>query len=327
MKQNILVVGGAGFIGSHMVRKLIRNGYSVVVVDDLSGGYASAVVGAELCVGNIADTVFLHSVFSDHDFSAVIHFASFISVGESVSNPGKYYSNNLSATISLLEVMRSYSVDKLIFSSTAAVYGKPDYLPIDEQHPLKPINPYGRSKLMMEQILDDYDSAYKLRSVRLRYFNAAGAEPDEHLGERHEPETHLIPLVLQTLSGRRDMFYLYGDDYNTPDGTCIRDYIHVSDLCSAHLLSLKHLLSGGKSVTYNLGYGVGYSVREIIDLAENLTGKKLRYDIKPKRDGDASELVADAKRCRSELGWMPTCGSLEKIITDAWIWEKKHPWN
>ena len=180
---------------------------------------------------------------------------------------------------------------------------------------------------MMEQILDDYDSAYQLRSVRLRYFNAAGAEPEEDLGERHEPETHLIPLVMQTLSGRRDIFYLYGDDYNTPDGTCIRDYIHVIDLCSAHLFALNYLLSGGKSVTFNLGYGTGYSVREIINMAENITGQKLRFVIKPKRDGDAPELVADSQRCRDELGWSPTCNSLEKIITDAWAWEKKYPWN
>jgi UDP-glucose 4-epimerase len=179
---------------------------------------------------------------------------------------------------------------------------------------------------MMEQILGDYDSAYQLRSVCLRYFNAAGAEPDEHLGERHEPETHLIPLVLQTLSGRRDMFYIYGDDYNTVDGTCIRDYVHVSDLCSAHLLALNHLLTGGKSAAYNLGYGKGYSVREIIDLSENITGKKLRYVVKPRREGDPPKLVADAKRCRSDLGWMPTFDSLEKIISHAWIWETYHPW-
>jgi UDP-glucose 4-epimerase len=255
-----------------------------------------------------------------------MHFASHISVGESVNNPDKYYSNNLISSIGLFDVMREFQVDKIIFSSTAAVYGNPVYSPIDEKHPTKPINPYGRTKLMVEDVLKDYELAYGLRSVCLRYFNAAGADPDGFLGERHDPETHLIPLILQTLSGRRDSFYLFGDNYNTPDGTCIRDYVHVNDLCSAHLLALNKLLTGGKSSTYNLGYGVGYSIREVIEIAEIITDRRLKYLIKPKREGDSPELVANANLCRDELGWSPKYADLKTIIKHAWQWEQKYPW-
>jgi UDP-glucose 4-epimerase len=327
MKPKILVLGGAGYIGSHLVRILISEGYSPVVIDDLSGGFASAVTDAELIVGSISDKKFLRTIFSFHTFSAVMHLASFISVGESVNHPGKYYSNNLISSIGLLDVMREFQVDKIIFSSTAAVYGNPLYTPIDEKHPTQPINPYGRTKLMVEEVLKDYEIAYGLRSVCLRYFNAAGADPEGILGERHDPETHLIPLILQSLSGRRDLFDLYGDNYSTPDGTCIRDYVHVMDLCTAHLLSLNKLLSGGNSATYNLGYGKGYSVREVIESAQKITGQKLKYSIKPKREGDSPELVANAILCRDELGWSPKYDSLDTIISHAWDWEQKYPWN
>ncbi len=326
MKPKILVLGGAGYIGSHMVRMLLSEGYSPVVIDDLSGGFASAVADAEFIVGSISDKNFLRTIFSSNTFSAVMHFASFISVGESVNYPGKYYSNNLISSIGLLDVMREFQVDKIIFSSTAAVYGNPLYTPIDEKHPTLPINPYGRTKLMVEEVLKDYEIAYGLRSVCLRYFNAAGADPEGVLGERHDPETHLIPLILQTLSGRRDSFDLYGDNYNTPDGTCIRDYVHVTDLCSAHLLALNKLLSGGNSSTYNLGYGNGYSVREVIESAQKITGRKLNYSNKPKRDGDSPELVANSNLCRDELGWSPKYDSLDTIISHAWDWEQKYPW-
>jgi UDP-glucose 4-epimerase len=326
MKPKILVLGGAGYIGSHMVRMLLSEGYSPVVIDDLSGGFASAVAEAEFIVGSISDKNFLRTIFSSHTFSAVMHFASFISVGESVNHPEKYYSNNLISSIGLLDVMREYQVDKIIFSSTAAVYGNPLYTPIDEKHPTQPINPYGRTKLMVEEVLKDYEIAYGLRSVCLRYFNAAGADPKGVLGERHDPETHLIPLILQTLSGRRDSFDLYGDNYNTPDGTCIRDYVHVIDLCSAHLLALNKLLSGGNSSTYNLGYGKGYSVREVIESAQNITGQKLKHSIKPRRDGDSPELIANANLCRDDLGWSPKYDSLDTIISHAWDWERKYPW-
>jgi UDP-glucose 4-epimerase len=326
MKPKILVLGGAGYIGSHMVRMLLSEGYSPVVIDDLSGGFASAVADAEFIVGSISDKKFLRTIFSSNTFSAVMHFASFISVGESVNYPGKYYSNNLISSIGLLDVMREFQVDKIIFSSTAAVYGNPLYTPIDEKHPTLPINPYGRSKLMVEEVLKDNEIAYGLRSVCLRYFNAAGADPEGVLGERHDPETHLIPLIFQTLSGRRDSFDLYGDNYNTPDGTCIRDYVHVTDLCSAHLLALNKLLSGGNSSTYNLGYGNGYSVREVIESAQKITGRKLNYSIKPKRDGDSPELVANSNLCRDELGWTPMYHSLDTIISHAWDWEQKYPW-
>jgi UDP-glucose 4-epimerase len=326
MKPKILVLGDAGYIGSHMVRMLLSEAYSPVVVDDLSGGFASAVTDAELIVGSISDKNFLRTIFSSHTLSAVMHFASFISVGESVNLPEKYYSNNLISSIGLLDVMREFQVDKIIYSSTAAVYGNPLYSPVDENHPTQPINPYGRTKLMVEEILKDYEVAYGLRSVCLRFFNAAGADPEGILGERHDPETHLIPLILQTLSGRRDSFDLYGDNYNTPDVTCIRDYVHVIDLCSAHLLALNKLLSGGNSSTYNLGYGKGYSVREVIEFAQSITGQKLNYSIKLKRDGDSPELVANANLCRDELGWTPKYDSLDTIISHAWDWEQKHPW-
>jgi UDP-glucose 4-epimerase len=326
MQPKILVLGGAGYVGSHMVRTLRSVGYLPLVIDDLSGGFANSIKEADLIIGSIADQNFLRSVFSSHSFSAVMHFASHISVGESVNHPGKYYSNNLISSIGLLDVMREFQVNKIIFSSTAAVYGNPLYSPIDEKHPTKPINPYGRTKLMVEDVLKDYELAYGLRSVCLRYFNAAGADPEGFLGERHDPETHLIPLILQTLSGRRDSFYLFGDNYNTPDGTCIRDYVHVNDLCSAHLLALNKLLTGGNSSIYNLGYGVGYSIREVIEIAEIITDRRLKYLIKPKREGDSPELVANANLCRDELGWSPKYADLKTIIKHAWQWEQKYPW-
>lgn len=325
--NKILVIGGAGYIGSHMVKQLCKDGVSVIVLDDLTSGYRDAVVAdTELVVGSAADTKLLAELFDLHRFDAVMHFASFIQVGESVVNPAKYYANNVAATLTLLDAMRSAGVRRFIFSSTAAVYGDPDYVPIDEVHPKNPINPYGRSKWIMEQALEDYDLAYGFKSVCLRYFNAAGADPEGKLGERHMPETHLIPLVLQVASGRREAISVFGTDYDTPDGTCIRDYIHVNDLCDAHALALKHLLNGGESARFNLGNGHGFSVKEVIETARVVTGRSIAVRYEPRRAGDPPRLVADSRLAQEKLGWQPQRANLATIICDAWIWEQKYPW-
>ncbi len=325
--NSILVIGGAGYIGSHMVKLLRNSGYGVIVLDDLSGGFGDAVLNAELVVGSIADAAMLDALFMRYRFDAVMHFASFIQVGESVQEPGKYYANNLSATLMLLEAMRKAGVARFIFSSTAAVYGDPEYIPIDERHPKQPINPYGRSKWMVEQVLEDYDQAYGLKSICLRYFNAAGADPAGELGERHHPETHLIPLVLQAASRRRADIAVFGTDYPTPDGTCIRDYIHVVDLCAAHLLALQRLLHGGSSARYNLGNGEGFSVNEVIETARHITGRPIAVRYESRRAGDPPRLVANARLARNELGWQPQRAQLDTIVADAWAWEQKFPWN
>lgn len=310
-----------------MVKNLTRAGAKVTVLDDLSSGYRDAVVGgAEFVVGSTADSGLLAELFSQHRFEAVMHFASCIQVGESVADPAKYYANNVAATLTLLDAMRQADVRRFIFSSTAAVYGDPSYVPIDEAHPKNPINPYGHSKWMVEQVLEDYDRAYGLKSVCLRYFNAAGADPDGELGERHVPETHLIPLVLQATSGRREAISVFGTDYYTPDGTCIRDYIHVADLCDAHALALNYLLGGGESARFNLGNGQGFSVQEVIDTARRVTGREIAVRYEARRPGDPARLVADSRLAREMLGWQPKRAELATIIADAWGWEQKWPW-
>jgi UDP-glucose 4-epimerase len=319
--KTILVVGGAGYIGSHMVKMLLAAGYHVVTFDNLSGGYQDAVLGGDFVFGDIANRLCLERLFKSYDFDGVIHFASFIQVAESVKHPNKYYQNNVAATLDLLDTMLTYNVKSFIFSSTAAIFGEPNYIPIDEQHPKQPINPYGLSKWMIEQILGDYDSAYGLKSICLRYFNAAGADPDGELGERHNPETHLIPLVLQAASGQRDAITVYGQDYDTPDGTCLRDYIHITDLCQAHLLALEQLLKGAASAAYNLGNGSGFSVKQIIDIAEKVTGKKIPVIMGERRDGDPARLIADSTQAQTILGWQPQYADLDTIITHAWQWE------
>ena len=321
--MKVLVVGGAGYIGSHMVKMLSLAGHDVVTLDDLSNGYRDAVKYGEFIEGDIADSVLLDKLFSAHKFDGVMHFASFIQVGESVAKPSMYYRNNVSNTQVLLDAMVAHGVKSFIFSSTAATFGEPEYTPIDEAHPKKPINPYGHSKLMVEQILSDFDRAYGLKSVCLRYFNAAGADPDGELGERHIPETHLIPLVLQAASGRRESITVFGADYDTPDGTCIRDYIHINDLCSAHLLGLEHLVAGGESKAYNMGNGQGYSIKELIDVAKEVTGNDFKVVMGERRDGDPARLVADASLLQKELGWQPQYPELDVIIRHAWEWEKK----
>lgn len=320
--MRVLVVGGAGYIGSHMVKMLLKAGHSVVIFDNLVNGHQDAVLGGEFVLGDLGDTALIDELFCSHPFDAVMHFASFIQVGESVKEPAKYYRNNVACTLNLLDAMVAYGVRNFIFSSTAAIFGEPRYTPIDEAHPREPINPYGRSKLMIEQILADYDLAYGIKSVSLRYFNAAGADPDGLLGERHDPETHLIPLVLQAASGRRESISVYGDSYATPDGSCIRDYIHVADLCEAHFLALEHLLDRRKSAAYNLGNGRGFSVYEVIDAARRITGKTINVVRAPRRDGDPAVLVADSSLACEVLGWKPKYSDLDTIVGHAWQWER-----
>ena len=325
--MKFLVVGGAGYIGSHMVKHLLRADHDVVVADNFSTGHRSALMGAKLVEMDIADGQALDALFAQHRFDAVFHFASFIQVGESVTEPAKYYQNNLAATLTLLQAMVRAQIKHFIFSSTAAVYGDPEYIPIDEQHPKAAINPYGRSKWMVEQMLEDFDRAYGLKSVCLRYFNAAGADPEGQLGERHEPETHLLPLILQAASGRRASVTVFGRDYDTPDGTCIRDYVHVADLVAAHALAVDYLLAGGTSTAFNLGNGQGFSVQQVIDTARGVTGREISVSEAPRRAGDPPRLVADPRRASDLLGWQPHFSSLEQIVAHAWSWEQKYPWH
>ena len=323
MANTILVTGGAGYIGAHMVKALRHAGFRPVVLDDLSSGHRSAVRGEELHVGDVGDAAFVDRVLAEVRPAAVMHFAGFIQVGESVVDPGKYFRNNVSATQVLLDAMRMHGIARFIFSSTAAIFGEPQYVPIDEAHPKAPINPYGRSKWFVEQLLEDYDHAYGLKSVCLRYFNAAGADPDNEIGERHDPETHLVPLILQVASGRRPRIGVYGDDYPTADGTCVRDYVHVADLCDAHLLALRQLLAGAGSARYNLGNGNGFSVREVIDTARRITGHPIPVVMEPRRAGDPPSLVADAAAARAALGWRPRYADLHTIVAHAWACEQR----
>ncbi|MCK7546983.1 UDP-glucose 4-epimerase GalE [Marinobacter koreensis] len=325
--MDLLVVGGAGYIGSQMTKQLVRGGHSVVVLDNLSTGFRSLTKYGDLVIGDLNDIELLDTLFSKKKFDGVLHFAANSQVGESVRSPAKYYSNNVAGTLNLLDAMIKHNVANLVFSSTAATFGNPEYTPIDEAHPQVPINPYGRSKLMVEEILRDYCAAYGLRSVCLRYFNACGADPEGELGECHDPETHLIPLILQAASGRRDSIMVFGRDYPTEDGTCVRDYVHIEDLCSAHSLALKKLIDGefdGFSA-FNLGNGAGFSVDEVIRVASNVVaedGKRIIVREGERRPGDPAVLVADATQARLQFGWKPAYADLETIIRHAWCWEK-----
>ncbi len=318
-----MVVGGAGYIGSHMVNLLCRKGIEVTILDNLSSGHRDAVLGGAFVHGDLADVQILNTLFCRNKFDGVMHFASHIQVGESVIEPAKYYHNNLTCTLNLLDVMCAHDVKCFIFSSTAAIFGEPQQIPIDENHPKNPINPYGRTKWMVEQILADYDKAYSLKSISLRYFNAAGADPQGNIGERHNPETHLIPLVLQAASGKRPHITVFGRDYETPDGTCIRDYIHVEDLCQAHLLALERLLDGAPSTVYNLGNGNGFSVQQVIDAVNRVSGRSIPVVEGDRREGDPARLIADSARAISELGWKPQYTDLDIIIRHAWQWEQQ----
>jgi UDP-glucose 4-epimerase len=321
--MNVLVVGGAGYIGSHMIKLLANTGHVAITLDNLSCGYRDAVKYGEFVEGDLGDPSVLDYIFSNYDIDAVMHFAAFIEVGESVRNPAKYYRNNVINTTVLLDAMIQHDIEYFIFSSTAAIFGEPEYTPIDEKHSKNPINPYGRSKLMVEQILQDYESAYGLKSTCLRYFNAAGADPDGELGERHQPETHLIPLVLQAASGRRQNIRVFGNDYPTADGTCIRDYIHIDDLCTAHALALEQMQRTGNSACYNLGNGQGFSVQQVIDAVAKITGKDINVIQDVRRPGDPAVLVADPSLAQRQLGWQPKHSSIESIIATAWTWEKE----
>ncbi|MDY6936085.1 MAG: UDP-glucose 4-epimerase GalE [Cyanobacteriota bacterium] len=326
VKPTILVTGGAGYIGSHATIELLRAGYEVVILDNLVYGHrdiAETVLKTELVVGDTNDRPLLDRLFAERDIAAVIHFAAYAYVGESVSDPAKYYRNNVIGTLTLLEAMVAANVKKFVFSSTCATYGVPKTIPIPEDHPQDPINPYGRSKLMVERILADFDRAYDFNSVIFRYFNAAGADPEGLLGEDHNPETHLIPLVLQTALGKRESISIFGTDYPTPDGTCVRDYIHVTDLATAHLQGLEYLLDGGKSEIFNLGNGSGFSVKETIEAARKITGREIKAIECDRRPGDPPALVGSSDKARNLLGWSPQHSDIDTILTHAWQWHQK----
>lgn len=322
--MKLLVVGGAGYIGSHTVRRLNQQGHQVLVFDNLCTGHRQAVPPGQLIVGELSQVDHLSRVLRENGIEAVLHFAAFALVGESVSDPASYYQNNVAGTLNLLAAMRSSGVSRIVFSSTTATYGTPQQLPITEQEPQNPINPYGFSKLVIERVLDDYASAYGLAYVALRYFNAAGASPVGDLGEDHTPESHLIPIILQVALGQRSNVTLFGDDYPTHDGTCIRDYIHVDDLADAHLLALNKL-NPGKGLKLNLGSGAGYSVKEIVNMGRQITKHAIPTSIGPRRAGDPPELVADASRARELLDWSPRYSDLQTIVETAWRWHREHP--
>ena len=321
-KSAILIIGGCGYIGTHMVKALLAAGHDVVTLDNLSKGNRDLLPGGAFVQGDINDSVVLEQVFASRRFDAVMHFSAFTEVGESVLDPQKYYLNNVAGTLNLLHAMRRHDVQRFIFSSSAAVYGEPDYTPIDEDHPCRPTNPYGRTKLMVEDILRDYDRAYGLRFIALRYFNAAGADASGAIGERHDPESHLIPLVLKVATGEREDITIFGTDHNTPDGTCLRDYVHVNDLAAAHLLALEALQNNAPSAAYNLGNSTGHSVREVIETARRITGHAIPAVEGPRRPGDPAVLVARSTKARTELGWQPKFETLEVIIASAWQWHK-----
>jgi UDP-glucose-4-epimerase GalE len=322
MAGTVLITGGAGYVGSHTCKAIAARGYLPVCLDNLMYGHARAVHWGPLVKGDIADSLVLDQIFSDYRPKAVIHFAAYAYVGESVEHPAKYYQNNVAGSISLLEAMRRHDCKNIIFSSSCSTYGMPLQIPIPENHPQLPINPYGRTKLMMEQIIRDYGSAYGIRYAILRYFNAAGADPEGQIGEDHDPETHLIPLLLQTVQGRRDYTEIYGTDYDTPDGTAIRDYIHVADLAGAHLLALKCLVQSAQSFCLNLGTGKGNSVMEVIRAVQQVTGKSVSYRFVGRRPGDPPALVAKADQATSLLGWRPDFRDIQTTISTAWNWQQ-----
>ena len=326
IKQSILVTGGAGYIGSHAVQALQNAGYEAIVLDNLVYGHREFVeqaLGAKLIVGDISDRALLDEVFATHEITAVMHFAAYAYVGESVSDPAKYYRNNVVGTLTLLEAMLAASVKTIVFSSTCATYGVPQSVPVTEDQPQNPINPYGRTKLMVEKILADFDKAYGLRSICFRYFNAAGADPAGLLGEDHSPETHILPLVLLTALGKRESFSILGTDYPTPDGTCIRDFIHVADLAQAHVLGLEQLLKVGESDVFNLGNGNGFSVREVIETAKLVTGRPIQVTEGDRRPGDPPILVGSGEKARRILGWQPQYADLKEILLHAWNWHQQ----
>lgn len=321
----ILVTGGAGYIGSHTVAELLTQGEEVVVVDNLQTGHRASVLGGTFYEADIRDVAAMEQIFRKHDIEAVIHFAANSLVGESVTKPLAYYDNNVYGSQRLMEVMVKHGVKNIVFSSTAAVYGEPERVPIDEHDQTKPTNPYGETKLTMEKMFRWGDQAYGIKSISLRYFNAAGAHPDGIIGEDHQPETHLIPVILQVPLGKREAIGIFGDDYPTEDGTCIRDYIHVMDLANAHYLALQRLRQRGESSIYNLGNGKGFSVKQVIDVTRAVTGHAIPAEVSPRRAGDPAVLVASSERAKEELGWRPKYAELSIIVESAWNWFRHHP--
>ncbi|MBC8122319.1 MAG: UDP-glucose 4-epimerase GalE [Gemmatimonadaceae bacterium] len=318
----ILVTGGAGYIGSHVVLALQAAGFGVLVLDNLSHGHREFVPPEILQTMDLEDRAGLARLFAEHPIEAVVHMAAFIEVGESVRKPDVYYRNNVYGTLCLLEAMVAAEVRALVFSSTCAIYGEPQALPLTEEHPQHPLSPYGAGKMTVERILGDFDAAYALRSVAFRYFNAAGAHPEVRIGEDHRPESHLIPLVLDAAMGRRSLITIFGEDYSTPDGTCVRDYIHVCDLADSHVLGVKYLLGGGASNAFNLGNGNGFSVREVIETVERVSGRQVTIQVGARRPGDPAVLVGSSARARQLLGWTPRFDSLETIVSTAWDWHQ-----
>ncbi|WHX47995.1 UDP-glucose 4-epimerase GalE [Paenibacillus woosongensis] len=321
----ILVTGGAGYIGSHTVAELLDRGKDVVVLDNLQSGHREALLGGKLNEGDLRDKALLAKLFAENEIEAVIHFAANSLVGESMQQPVKYYDNNVYGTLCLLEAMDAANVRRIVFSSTAATYGEPEKVPIEESDLTQPTNVYGETKLMMERMIDWFDKVLGIKYVSLRYFNAAGAHDSGRIGEDHRPESHLIPLILQTALGQRPSISVFGDDYNTPDGTCVRDYIHVSDLADAHLLAVEHLIAGGESNIFNLGNGQGFSVKEVIEQVREVTGRDFEVVMSPRRAGDPGVLIASSDKARSVLKWQPTRSSLDNIIRSAWAWHSAHP--
>ena len=319
----VLVAGGAGYIGSHVCKALAKAGYLPVTYDDLSYGHQWAVKWGPLERGSILDRSRLDEVIARHEPTSVVHFAAFAYVGESVTDPGKYYLNNVVGSLTLIEAARHHGIGQFVFSSTCATYGTPEQVPICEDAPQRPINPYGASKLMVERMLADFDVAHGLRSISLRYFNAAGADPDGEIGEDHDPETHLIPLVLDAASGRRPDVTIFGTDYDTPDGTCVRDYIHVADLADAHVKAIQALEGGAASDVYNLGNGLGFSVREVVDTVARITGLHVPVKYSGRRAGDPATLISQTTKAREQLGWQPEITRLDEIIRTAWAWHQK----
>ena len=322
-RKCILICGGAGYIGSHMNKMLSENGFRTVVFDNLSTGHRKAVKWGSLFEGDLLSTDDLERLFGAFEFDAVMHFSALSIVGDSTRDPANYYRNNILGAINLLDVMRAHKVNRFIFSSTAAVYGQPKYVPIDERHPRGPINPYGRSKAAIEDILADYCEAYQLNSVALRYFNAAGADTDGEIGEDHQPETHLIPNILKSILKEGPQFQVFGDDYDTKDGTCVRDYVHVNDICEAHLRAISFLEESPGAHVFNLGTGKGFTVLQIIRAVEEVTGKSVSVQISERRAGDPPVLVASCEKAAQELGWIPKTTNLHEIISTAWRWHKK----
>jgi UDP-glucose 4-epimerase len=321
----ILVIGGAGYIGSHMLKLLREAGEEHLVLDNLQQGHSKALLGSPFVKGDLRRKEDLDKVLSENPIDVVMHFAAYISVGESVRDPAKYWNNNTGGVLTLLESMRERGVNKFVFSSTAAIFGEPKYVPIDEVHPKNPTSPYGDTKLAVERVLTSYDRAYNFRSVCLRYFNAAGADPSGEIGEDHNPEEHLIPVAILAALGKRPPMRIFGTDYDTPDGTCVRDYIHVNDLAQAHLLAVRHLRGGGDSRRYNLGNGQGFSVKEIVDTTSRVIGIPVPHDLGPRRPGDPAKLIAGSDKIRADWGWEPQHPDVEEIIGHAWNWHRMHP--